>query len=75
MRWGPPAWCIRAWPRRSARSPVRDCRTWCVLADLDEHAESGAITGATILEVGAGGDGAPVMIGRVDETQALPCPD
>jgi DNA segregation ATPase FtsK/SpoIIIE, S-DNA-T family len=46
-----------------------------VLADLGEHAASGAITGATVLEVGACGDGAPLMIGRADETQPMPCPD
>lgn len=46
-----------------------------VLADLGEHVGSGAITGATILEVGACGDGTPVTIARSDEAQPLPCPD
>ena len=46
-----------------------------VVADPGVRGTEGVITGATILEVGAGGDGTPVTIMRADESQPLPCPD
>lgn len=46
-----------------------------VLADLGGRAGFDAITGATLLAVGACGDGEPVIIARSGETQPLPCPD
>jgi len=46
-----------------------------VVVDLGERATVGAITAATLLEVGARPDGTAVMIRRGDEPQPLPCPD
>jgi S-DNA-T family DNA segregation ATPase FtsK/SpoIIIE len=46
-----------------------------LLVDLGEAATPGAITGVTLLDVGAGGDGAPLTITRAGETHALPGPD
>ncbi|OBF60368.1 type VII secretion protein EccC [Mycobacterium sp. 852002-50816_SCH5313054-b] len=46
-----------------------------VVADLGEPATPGAITGATLLEVGSGREGTPVTIRRGDEAEALQCPD
>jgi DNA segregation ATPase FtsK/SpoIIIE, S-DNA-T family len=46
-----------------------------VVADRGERATARAITGATILEVGACAEGAPVTIRRPEAPQPLPCPD
>jgi S-DNA-T family DNA segregation ATPase FtsK/SpoIIIE len=46
-----------------------------VVAEAEEGATAGAITGATILEVGACADGEPVMIRWPDAPQPLPCHD
>ncbi|SPM28755.1 type VII secretion protein EccCa [Mycobacterium terramassiliense] len=46
-----------------------------VVADLGGPVTPGAITGATLLEVGAGGDGMPLTIRRGDEAEPLHCPD
>src|ERR1700730_16742075 len=43
-----------------------------VVAEAGEDATAGAITGATILEVGAGADGEPVMIRWPDAPQRAP---
>jgi S-DNA-T family DNA segregation ATPase FtsK/SpoIIIE len=44
-----------------------------VVAALNERVEE--ITGATILEVGTGCDGAPLAIRRAGDAQSVPCPD
>jgi S-DNA-T family DNA segregation ATPase FtsK/SpoIIIE len=46
-----------------------------VVVDAGEPATAGAPTGATLLEVGLCADGAPVLIGRTDQSQPLPCHD
>ncbi|ORW98011.1 secretion protein EccC [Mycobacterium sp. IEC1808] len=46
-----------------------------VVSDSGERVAAGAPAGATVLEVGACADGAPVTIGRPDEPQPLPCHD
>ncbi len=46
-----------------------------VVAEPGDRAMAGAITGVTILEVGACADGAPVMIRRPDAPQPSPCYD
>jgi ESX secretion system protein EccC len=46
-----------------------------VISDLDERAAAGVIAGATLLEVGAGGDGTQLAIKHGGETRALVYPD
>ncbi len=46
-----------------------------VVADLGERATPGAITGATLLEVGAGREGMPLTIRRGDQAEPLQSPD
>ena len=41
-----------------------------VVADLDERVAPGVIAGATILEVGSGGDGTPLTIRHADEARS-----
>jgi DNA segregation ATPase FtsK/SpoIIIE, S-DNA-T family len=46
-----------------------------MISDLDERAAAVVTAGATLLEVGAGGDGTPLAIKQADETRALVYPD
>jgi S-DNA-T family DNA segregation ATPase FtsK/SpoIIIE len=46
-----------------------------VISDLDERTASDAVAGATLLEVGAGGDGTQLAIKYAGEPQPLVCPD
>jgi len=46
-----------------------------VISDLDERAECDLVAGATILEVGAGGDGTQLTMEHAGEIQALAHPD
>ncbi len=58
-----------------AREALAGVRPACVvvLADLDERVDG--ITDATILEIRAGRDGAPLTITRCGEAHGLACPD